>query len=167
MNWMRYLVYSMVGVVAILGFQWQLDRQAEATQDAADLVVIGRQVYISEGCIHCHSQYVRPVGRDRELWGASTSVDRALSQEPVLIGNRRQGPDLANVGDRRSAEWNRLHLIAPSSVVLGSRMPSYGHLFEPDSEQGEALLVYLDSLHADTLITDNTLLEVHGRGQEL
>lgn len=167
MNWMRYLVYLTVGVVAASGFQWQLHRQAAATPDSTDLVVIGRQVYISEGCIHCHSQYVRPVGRDGELWGASTSVARALSQEPVLIGNRRQGPDLANVGDRRSKEWNRLHLIAPSSVVLGSRMPSYRHLFESDSELGEALLVYLDSLRADALITDNTSIEVHDRRQEL
>lgn len=167
MNWLRYFVYFAVGVLAASGFQWQLGRQAEAKPDSADLVVLGRQVYISEGCIHCHSQYVRPVGRDSELWGASTSVVRALSQEPVLIGNRRQGPDLANVGDRRSEEWNRLHLIAPATVVLGSRMPSYRHLFESNATNGDALLAYLDSLRADTLITDNTLIEVQYRGQEL
>lgn len=112
----------------------------------ADPVSRGRAVYVAEGCIHCHSQYVRPVGRDVELWGEATMPERALGGAPVLIGNRRQGPDLANLGLRRNAGWNRLHLIEPAALTPGSRMPSYRHLFEPEDSRGEALLAYLDSL---------------------
>lgn len=146
----RILFYLAVALLAASAFHWRLNQET-AQELSADLVALGRQVYTSEGCIHCHSQYVRPVGQDRELWGARTTVEQALSQEPVLIGNRRQGPDLANVGQRRNAGWNRLHLMEPSVVVPGSRMPSYRHLFEPDNERGEALLVYLLSLRPFTL----------------
>lgn len=110
------------------------------------MVEAGRAVYIAEGCIHCHSQYVRPVGLDDELWGPVTSPEAALGQAPVLIGNRRQGPDLANVGLRRSTDWNRRHLIDPRSVSPGSRMPTYPHLFADESARGEALLAYLNQL---------------------
>lgn len=106
----------------------------------------GQAVYISEGCIHCHSQYSRALGKDSHIWGPESLLPKE-KPGPVLIGNRRQGPDLSNVGLRRSREWNRLHLIAPGDIVHGSRMPSYRHLFENGNEfMGEALLDYLESL---------------------
>lgn len=140
----RFSFYLLVAVLATSVFEFSLSREEPVR--GGDSVALGRQVYVSEGCIHCHSQYVRPVGQDQVLWGESTSVERALAQEPVLIGNRRQGPDLANVGQRRSSGWNRLHLMEPSALVQGSRMPSYRYLFEPGDERGEALLVYLSTL---------------------
>jgi cytochrome c oxidase cbb3-type subunit 2 len=149
MKWARILFYLAVALSAASAFQWRLNQET-AQALPADLVALGRQVYISEGCIHCHSQFVRPVGQDMEIWGPRTAVEQALSQEPVLIGNRRQGPDLANVGQRRNAGWNRLHLVEPSAIVPGSRMPSYRHLFESNNERGEALLVYLLSLRPST-----------------
>ena len=115
------------------------------------LVAAGRRVYIAEGCIHCHSQYIRPGTSDVLLWGPAHPLAEVLAAEPPLLGNRRQGPDLANVGNRRSLEWNRLHLIAPRTISPGSRMPSYAYLFRGDDPRGEALLAYLDSLGADTL----------------
>jgi mono/diheme cytochrome c family protein len=115
------------------------------------LVAAGRRVYIAEGCIHCHSQYIRPGTPDVLLWGPAHPLAEVLAAEPPLLGNRRQGPDLANVANRRSPEWNRLHLISPRTVSPGSRMPSYAYLFRGDAPRGEALLAYLDSLGADTL----------------
>lgn len=110
-------------------------------------VVRGREVYIAEGCLHCHSQYVRPgVKSDVVRWGPGHPLTDLLRGGPPLPGNRRQGPDLTNVGNRRSPEWNRLHLEAPRAVSPGSRMPSYRHLFAPGDERGEALVAYLDSL---------------------
>ena len=109
----------------------------------------GRMVYISEGCIHCHSQFSRTVGKDSELWAPASHVPDT-GTAPVLIGNRRQGPDLSNIGLRRSREWDRLHLIHPNSISPGSRMPGYGHLFEEGSgEKGEALLDYLSGMVTD------------------
>jgi cytochrome c oxidase cbb3-type subunit 2 len=115
-----------------------------AAAAAPRTVARGRAVYVAEGCINCHSQYVRPRSRDVELWGPYREPDR--TERPVLIGNRRQGPDLLNVGLRRSPEWNRLHLIDPRSVSPGSRMPSYAHLFDEGDRRGDDLVAYLTSL---------------------
>lgn len=114
-----------------------------------DPVVRGREVYIAEGCMHCHSQYVRPGTPDVERWGPAATLAEARAGEPPLLGNRRQGPDLSNVGLRRSAEWNRLHLISPQAVSPGSRMPAYGHLFRGGDSRGDDLVAYLASLGAD------------------
>ena len=112
-----------------------------ANQTAGDAVERGRQVYLSEGCIHCHSQYVRPGSPDEEIWGPARPVEDVLKSEPVLIGNRRQGPDLTNVGARRSAAWLKLHFIHPQELAPGTPMPSYAHLF--DSGKGDDLVSYL------------------------
>jgi cytochrome c oxidase cbb3-type subunit 2 len=101
----------------------------------------GREVYLSEGCIHCHSQYIRPGSPDEEFWGPAREVEEVLTGKPVLIGNRRQGPDLTNVGARRSAAWLKLHFMDPRALVPSSPMPSYAHLFE--SGKGEDLVQYL------------------------
>lgn len=106
----------------------------------------GREVYIAEGCIHCHSQYVRPDTDDAVWWGPVRPLQELERQHPPLFGNRRQGPDLLNVGARRSAEWLRLQLQSPRIAMPGSRMPSYAHLFRNGRQEGEALLAYLLSL---------------------
>lgn len=113
---------------------------------AGDAVERGRQVYLAEGCIHCHSQYVRPGSLDEENWGPVRNVEEVLKGKPVLIGNRRQGPDLTNVGARRSEAWLKLHFIDPQAFVPGSVMPSYAHLF--DSGKGEDLVRYLSQSRA-------------------
>ena len=127
--------------------------QSPLADAAADAIARGRRVYVGEGCVNCHSQYVRPEagaqhGRigDVERWGPYRPLDR--DQTPVLIGNRRQGPDLLNVGTRRSATWQRLHLISPRSLSPGSRMPAYGHLFDGGDRRGQDLVAYLESLGA-------------------
>jgi len=112
---------------------------------------IGREVYISEGCIHCHTQYVRPGTDDELLWGPAADPARVAREQPPLIGNRRQGPDLMNVGNRRSPQWNTVHLMDPRSLIPASRMPSYAHLFSPGDRRGEMLVAYLQTLGADTL----------------
>jgi cytochrome c oxidase cbb3-type subunit 2 len=116
----------------------------ESVADAATLVERGRRVYVAEGCIHCHSQYVRPGSRDVEAWGPFRPVTG--DERPPLLGNRRQGPDLRNVGDRRGAGWQELHLRDPRGTSPGSRMPSYAHLFAPGDPRGEELVAYLESL---------------------
>jgi len=110
----------------------------------------GRQVYIAEGCIHCHSQYVRPGTPDEERWGPYRDLEELRTQTPPLFGNRRQGPDLLNVGNRRSEMWQKLHLQDPRLVSPGSSMPAYGFLFQ--DQRGDDLVAYLQSLGADTIL---------------
>jgi cbb3-type cytochrome oxidase cytochrome c subunit len=104
----------------------------------------GRQVYISEGCINCHSQYVRPNTPDVLMWGPAESIEELRSQHPPLIGNRRQGPDLSQVGGRRSPLWLKAHFYNPREVSHASFMPSYAYLFR-NSSRGDDLIAYLTS----------------------
>jgi cytochrome c oxidase cbb3-type subunit 2 len=130
---------------------------AWATQDAltpapAPLTQIqrGRQVYIAEGCINCHSQYVRPNTPDVLLWGPIQTLADLRAQHPPLIGNRRQGPDLSEVALRRSPLWLRAHFYAPAQLSHGSIMPSFASLFraQPGTpSRGDDLLAYLETLH--------------------
>ncbi len=120
-------------------FLLAVDRSPQLTQ-----VERGRQVYISEGCIHCHSQYVRPNSPDVLMWGPVQSIQELRDEHPPLIGNRRQGPDLTNVGSRRSALWLKAHFYNPARVSGSSIMPSYGFLFR--DERGDDLVAYLESL---------------------
>jgi cytochrome c oxidase cbb3-type subunit 2 len=104
----------------------------------------GRQVYIAEGCIHCHSQYVRPQTADVLMWGPVESLDAVHLQRPPLIGNRRQGPDLSQVGARRSPLWFKMHFFDPQEVSGASIMPSYAFLFRDG--RGDDLVAYLAGL---------------------
>lgn len=99
----------------------------------------------------CHSQYVRPGSQDELIWGPVQSLEAVHAQRPPLIGNRRQGPDLAEVGARRSPRWLRAHLIAPSTVSDRSPMPSYAFLFTDG--RGNDLVIYLASLHSELATT--------------
>jgi cbb3-type cytochrome c oxidase subunit II len=105
----------------------------------------GRQVYIAEGCINCHSQYVRPNTPDVLMWGPTETIEELRTQHPPLIGNRRQGPDLSQVGGRRSPLWLKAHFFNPREVSHASFMPSYAYLFD-NSTRGDDLVRYLSSL---------------------
>ncbi len=142
MVWRWRLLRQPVAVVALI--------LATCIGVKADPIARGREVYIAEGCIHCHSQYVRPGTLDVVWWGPARPLDAAVTDRPPLYGNRRQGPDLTNVGNRRSPEWNRIHLQAPRTLVRSSRMPAYAYLFRGDDSRGNDLVEYLASLGAET-----------------
>ena len=132
-------------VLIAAGFLYRFDTQIKS-QPAQTQIERGRQVYISEGCIHCHSQYVRPNSPDVLRWGPASSLLQVRREDPPLIGNRRQGPDLAEVGARRSALWLKVHFFDPREVSGASIMPSYGFLFR--DQRGDDLVAYLESLGA-------------------
>lgn len=137
-----------MGAVVSLGIALQTPPPPETGHAAA--VARGRLVYLEEGCIHCHSQYVRPGTHDVAWWGPSRPLDR--SEHPPLVGARRQGPDLLAVGNRRSEVWHEAHLRDPRRLNPGSRMPSYARLFEGDGQRGHDLVAYLASLGAETAV---------------
>jgi hypothetical protein len=110
-------------------------------------IEIGRAVYIAEGCINCHSQFVKPGSRDELLWGPSREIEQFAKDAPPLFGNRRQGPDLMNIGNRRSRDWLKIHFTDPRALAPGSSMPAYDYLL-PD-ERADALIDYLLSLKSD------------------
>jgi len=149
----RELLTTAILLLAAWGSQHLLSAWTMRTAVAppASLVERGRQIYIAEGCLHCHSQYVRPDAKDEIMWGPATDVVARRNEQPPLIGNRRQGPDLSEVGNRRSALWLRAHFMNPARLSHNSPMPAYAYLFA--DERGEALLAYVQSLGATNLGT--------------
>jgi cytochrome c oxidase cbb3-type subunit 2 len=135
----------LAGALACVVPLWRVS-QTSAADAMLSAEERGRRVYIAEGCISCHSQYVRPNSPDEQMWGPSTPVEQVRAQTPPLIGNRRQGPDLAEVGARRSPFWLRAHLMDPAALSDHSPMPSYAFLFADG--RGEDLVSYLASLHS-------------------
>jgi cbb3-type cytochrome c oxidase subunit II len=125
-----------VFLIALVVYRVQPSAPVAASPTAVER---GRLVYISEGCIHCHSQYVPPNTADVE------GLDELHKERPPLIGNRRQGPDLTQAGARRSALWLKMHLYNPREVSGSSIMPSYAFLFR--DERGNDLVAYLANLH--------------------
>jgi cbb3-type cytochrome oxidase cytochrome c subunit len=148
---LRYRAREVALVGAVLGVAFVAHRAIDKHPAAAQLSIVeaGRRIYISEGCIHCHSQYVRPNSADVALWGPVEPIEEIRHQRPPLIGNRRQGPDLTQVGMRRSAWWLKAHLLDPAALSPGSVMPSYAVLFR--DERGDQVVAYLVSLQSSTL----------------
>jgi cytochrome c oxidase cbb3-type subunit II len=93
----------------------------------------GRQVYIANGCVYCHSQQPRAKSYAPDFargWGRATVAGDYAYDEPHLMGTMRTGPDLMNIGVRQpSVAWHLGHLYQPRAFVPGSIMPSYPYLF--------------------------------------
>ncbi len=100
--------------------------------------IAGKEIYISNGCVACHTQQVRNVDMDG-VWGSRPSIasDYARNERPdfwrntaTLMGTERTGPDLTNIGQRQpSTDWHLVHLYNPRIVVKQSIMPAYPWLF--------------------------------------
>ena len=106
----------------------------------------GRDVYIANGCVYCHTQQPRDrnLGPDHERgWGRASVPGDYVYDKPHLLGSMRTGPDLFNIGARQpSKDWHLGHLYQPRAYVPGSIMPSYPYLFEVKdaAEPGDEVL---------------------------
>ncbi|CAM1333800.1 cytochrome-c oxidase, cbb3-type subunit I [Tenacibaculum aestuariivivum] len=85
----------------------------------------GRDLYIREGCVGCHSQMVRPFRSEVERYGEYSKAGEFVYDHPFLWGSKRTGPDLHRVGSKYSDSWHLNHMYDPQSTSPGSIMPSY------------------------------------------
>lgn len=108
-----------------LMFQQQVLEPVKGLKPYTALQMEGRDIYIREGCVGCHSQMIRPFRAETERYGHYSVAGESVWERPFLWGSKRTGPDLARVGGRYSDEWHRVHLINPRNVVPESNMPSY------------------------------------------
>jgi len=90
----------------------------------------GRDIYIREGCVNCHTQMVRPFRSETERYGEYSKAGEYVYDHPFLWGSKRTGPDLQRVGKKYSNAWHYNHMLAPDAVSTGSIMPAYPWLFE-------------------------------------
>jgi len=90
----------------------------------------GRDVYISEGCVGCHSQMIRPFREETLRYGDYAKAGEFIYDRPFLFGSRRIGPDLLWVGGKYPDLWHYDHLLDPRKLSPASLMPSYAHLAE-------------------------------------
>ncbi|WP_439550116.1 cytochrome-c oxidase, cbb3-type subunit II [Falsiroseomonas sp.] len=95
------------------------------------LELMGRNIYVREGCYTCHSQMVRPFRDELERYGHYSLAAESMFDHPFQWGSKRTGPDLARVGGRYSDDWHAAHLRSPRAVVPESIMPPYAFLDRP------------------------------------
>ena len=138
------LAVSIGGLTQIvpLFFQDVTNKPVEGMKPYTALQLEGRDIYIREGCVGCHSQMIRPFRAETERYGHYSVAGESVWDHPFLWGSKRTGPDLARVGGRYSEDWHRAHLYNPRNVVPESKMPGYPWLVANQ----------LDSSHTETKI---------------
>jgi cytochrome c oxidase cbb3-type subunit 2 len=127
----------------------------------------GRETYIREGCVYCHSQQPRPEGFGADqsrFWGRPSIAADYVYDTPHLLGTMRSGPDLFNVSVRRpDSVWHYEHLHDPRHLVPGSIMPRFPWLFDEGTSapapEGRVLVAYLLSLDHTYPITPHDTVE--------
>jgi len=126
------LVISLGGLAEIVPLFWEdaLIEPVPGLRPLTALELEGRDIYIREGCVGCHSQMVRPLRSETQRYGHYSVAGESAYDHPFLFGSKRTGPDLARVGKRYSDEWHRVHLIDPRKVVPESNMPGFPWLAE-------------------------------------
>lgn len=122
-------VFSIAGLVEILPGFAKTARPLEGLRPYSVLETAGRQIYIEEGCYNCHSQLIRPFKAETDRYGPYSLSGEYAYDRPFLWGSKRTGPDLHRVGDNRTTDWHAHHMWDPTSVVPGSIMPAYKHLY--------------------------------------
>jgi cytochrome c oxidase cbb3-type subunit I/II len=101
-----------------------------AVQPYTALELEGRDIYIREGCVGCHSQLVRPFRSETERYGEFSKSGEFVYDHPFLWGSKRTGPDLHREGGKYPNSWHYQHMREPSAMSPGSIMPAYGWLYE-------------------------------------
>jgi len=94
------------------------------------LEVQGRDIYIREGCVGCHSQLIRPFRSETARYGEYSKSGEFVYDHPFLWGSKRTGPDLQRVGKKYPHSWHYHHMFEPSTMAPGSVMPAYAWLHE-------------------------------------
>ncbi|RKZ70199.1 MAG: cytochrome-c oxidase, cbb3-type subunit II [Gammaproteobacteria bacterium] len=119
------VIWGGLAQITPLFFQHSTTEPVDGLKPYTALQLEGRDIYIREGCVGCHSQMIRPFRAETERYGHYSVAGEFIYDRPFLWGSKRTGPDLHRVGGRYSDDWHRVHLTDPRDVVPESVMPSY------------------------------------------
>ena len=125
---------GLVEIVPLFTIESTIER-VQGVRPYTPLELMGRNVYVREGCYTCHSQMIRPFRDEVERYGPYSLAAESMYDHPFQWGSKRTGPDLARVGGKYSNEWQVAHLVDPQSVVPESVMPRFGFLRETDLDR--------------------------------
>ena len=141
------IVLAVGGMVEIvpLFFQKSTTQPIKGITPDSALKVVGRDIYVREGCYNCHSQMIRPLVAETLRYGHYSVAGEFVYDHPFQWGSKRTGPDLHRVGGKYSDEWQRLHLIAPRSLVPESIMPAYPWLEKAPADH-ESIAAHMTAL---------------------
>ena len=95
----------------------------------------GRDIYIRESCVSCHSQMIRPFRSEVERYGEYSKAGEYVYDHPFLWGSKRTGPDLMRIGGKYSDNWHFNHMYDPQSTSSGSIMPGYKWLITNEDDR--------------------------------
>lgn len=108
-----------------------------AVQPYTALELEGRDIYIREGCVGCHSQLVRPFRSETERYGPLSASGEYVYDHPFLWGSKRTGPDLHREGGKYPDAWHFIHMREPQTMSPGSIMPAYPWLYEQNLQSDQ------------------------------
>jgi len=125
-----FIVIAFAGLIEILPNFAEAARPIKGLKPYTVLELAGKEVYKKDNCIACHSQLIRPFKAETDRYGPYSLSGEYAYDRPFLWGSKRTGPDLHRVGRYRTTDWHENHMWEPSSVVPGSIMPAYKHMYK-------------------------------------
>ena len=129
-----FVVIAYAGVITVLPDFMNSAKPVVGTKPYTVLQLAGRHVYIKDSCNACHSQLIRPFKSETDRYGMYSLSGEYAYDRPFLWGSKRTGPDLMRVGNYRTTDWHENHMLDPISVVPGSIMPQYKHMFDNEAD---------------------------------
>jgi cytochrome c oxidase cbb3-type subunit 2 len=139
--------------VFIPGLVWNPPQTIDAhpyTDDQAR----GREIFYSNGCNYCHTQYVRA---DDTGMGEVSDGGNYVFDNPMILGSERTGPDLSYIGRKRSEAWEIDHWKDPRQMSPLSIMPSFEFLSDDELHAMAAYIFNLgDRVAAEFMIRPPT-----------
>ncbi len=124
-----FLTVAFAGIIEIIPDFAKQAQPLVGTKPYSVLELAGKQVYIKDSCNACHSQLIRPFKSETDRYGMYSLSGEYAYDRPFLWGSKRTGPDLWRIGNYRTTDWHENHMMDPASVVPGTIMPSYAHMF--------------------------------------
>ncbi len=126
------IMIAIGGIVQILPMVFVESQvpKISTVQPYTPLELTGRDIYIREGCVGCHSQMIRPFRDETERYGEYSKSGEYIYDRPFLWGSKRTGPDLWREGGKYPDSWHYNHMLDPTTMSPGSIMPAYPHLLE-------------------------------------
>ncbi|MFL0161872.1 cytochrome-c oxidase, cbb3-type subunit I [Aquirufa salirivi] len=142
-----------------------------AVQPYTSLELEGRDIYIREGCVNCHTQLVRPFRSETERYGEFSKSGEFVYDHPFLWGSKRTGPDLHREGGKYPDSWHYHHMREPASMSPGSIMPAYDWLYDQrlNTSQTQAKLQAMKTLGVpyDDVQIKNAVKDLEAQSKEI